>query len=103
MNESRASKLQEWALRKPKGRAEAWYLKHPGVIYDAEFRLLMMAACKAGLQAAIVTRHHTVTHGRLVMKSSSPNTWVMNAGGPHGTPALVDCDNIIYLQGFKAP
>lgn len=92
----------EWAERHPRGKAESWFLRNPHVVHAELLREEMMDQCKPGLHVAVVTPHNNVRIGRLVMRSSFGGTWVMNAGGPHGTPVLVDTTNIIYLQGFKA-
>jgi hypothetical protein len=41
--------------------------------------------------------------GRVVMPSSAPGYWVLNMGGPHGTPKVVHEDNIITRGKTKNP
>ena len=56
---------------------------------------LLSAVC-VGDRVTISDRfgeHHT---GRAVMRG--PAGWVLNMGGPHGTPAIADVQNIVSLR-----
>lgn len=43
---------------------------------------------------------HAERTGRVVMRSEHGG-WVLNMGGPHGTPGLADRDNITAINGRK--
>ena len=47
---------------------------------------------------AIVTPRGEVRQGRVVMKSRHGG-WVLNLGGAHGNPGLVDHRNCVYVGG----
>lgn len=49
----------------------------------------------------IVDRFGVEHKGKAVMRSSIPGTWVLNGGGPHGTPRLADDNNITRVRKAK--
>lgn len=54
---------------------------------------------KPGSTVGIITSHGSKLSGRVVMRG--PAGWVFNAGGPHGTPAIADERNTIYVGGAR--
>jgi len=48
---------------------------------------------RCGDKVTIINRFGQERTGRAVMRSSAGG-WVLNMGGPHGTPALADEENI---------
>lgn len=43
------------------------------------------------------TPHGGFIQGRAVMRNRDYACWVLNAGGPHGTPKIVDADNFVRI------
>ncbi len=56
-------------------------------------------AIRAGDRVTIVDRFGVSRSGRAVMRG--PAGWVLNMGGPHGTPGIADNENITKVR--KAP
>ena len=52
-----------------------------------------------GKTVGIVDRFSKVRTGRVVM--SGPAGWVLNMGGPHGTPGIATPENTVYVSGAK--
>ena len=57
----------------------------------------LVDAIRPGDRVTILTRHGQERTGRAVMRSSTGG-WVLNLGGPHGTPGLADEDNIVKVK-----
>jgi hypothetical protein len=53
-----------------------------------------------GDRVTIVNRFGQKRTGRAVMRG--PHGWVLNMGGPHGTPAIADPRNVIKVVKTKA-
>jgi hypothetical protein len=51
---------------------------------------------RAGDHVTIVNQHGQERTGRAVMRG--PHGWVLNMGGPHGTPAIATDDNITRVK-----
>ena len=51
---------------------------------------------KAGDRVTIVTAHGQRRTGRAVMRG--PAGWVLNMGGPHGTPGIANEKNIVRIK-----
>lgn len=60
------------------------------------------AGIRPGDRVSYVDRFGTIRTGRAVMRSSHGG-WVLNMGGPHGTPAVVDDSNIVKVSPRKNP
>ena len=67
------------------------YFKNPARLVDA---------IRAGDRVTIVNRFGQEHSGRAVMRSSIGG-WVLNMGGPHGTPGLADDSNITRVVQKK--
>jgi len=52
---------------------------------------------RAGMRVTIVDRFGKEHSGRAVMRG--PGGWVLNMGGPHGTPGIADERNIVKVSG----
>lgn len=61
----------------------------------------LVDAIRAGDRVTIVNRFGQERTGRAVMRSSCGG-WVLNMGGPHGTPGIADDNNIVRVQKRKA-
>lgn len=51
---------------------------------------------RAGDRVTIVNRFGQEHTGRAVMRG--PHGWVLNMGGPHGTPAVATEENIVRVR-----
>ena len=51
---------------------------------------------RAGDKVTIVNRFGQQRTGRAVMRG--PAGWVLNMGGPHGTPAIATDENIVRVK-----
>lgn len=56
----------------------------------------MFDAIRAGCRVTIVDRFGKQRTGRAVMRG--PHGWVLNMGGPHGTPAIANDANITMVR-----
>jgi hypothetical protein len=54
---------------------------------------------RPGDRVTIVNRFGQKHIGRAVMKG--PAGWVLNMGGPHGTPAIASEENIVKIVPYK--
>ena len=61
--------------------------KPDGDLYDA---------IRNGDTVTIETRHGNLLKGRAVMLG--PGGWVLNLGGPHGTPGIANRDNVVAVR-----
>lgn len=50
---------------------------------------------KPGSQVTMRTEHGSELTGRAMMKG--PAGWVLDLGGPHGTPGIVDQENFVRI------
>ena len=57
----------------------------------------MFALARPGKQAGIVTPHGNVLCGRVVMRF--PTHAVLNLGGAHGRPGVMDERNCVFVAG----
>jgi hypothetical protein len=55
---------------------------------------------KNGDRVTIRTPHGQERTGRAVMRG--PYGWVLNMGGPHGTPGIATDENIVKVKGAPA-
>jgi hypothetical protein len=60
----------------------------------------LLARVEVGSRVTILTPHGQRRSGRAVMRSSAGG-WVLNMGGKHGTPGLVDERNIVSVSGGR--
>ena len=67
----------------------------PGAFHRQVIFLQIKPRCRV----AIVTPHGSVLVGRVVMRG--PAGWVLNLGGPHGTPGIADERNTVWCTGAK--
>lgn len=51
---------------------------------------------KNGDRVTIVNRFGQERTGRAVMRG--PYGWVLNLGGPHGTPAIASAENVVKVR-----
>ncbi len=51
---------------------------------------------KPGAKVTIVTPHGNRITGSAVMRG--PAGWVLNTGGPHGTPKIANDDNVVKVS-----
>ena len=58
----------------------------------------LIDSIKHGDRVTIVNRFGQERTGFAVMRSSHGG-WVLNMGGPHGTPGLADDSNVVRVQG----
>ncbi len=60
-----------------------------------------MAQIRPGDKVSILTPQGQVRSGRAVMRG--PYGWVLNMGGPHGTPAVATDENIyrVHAKGER--
>lgn len=63
------------------------------------FREAMYNAIRPRDTVGIVTPHGNILCGKVVM--SGPAGWVINTGGPHGTPEIAGPENTVYVSGTK--
>lgn len=63
----------------------------------AYHREVLFGSIKPGVQVAIVTPHGNLLQGRPVMRG--PAGWVLNLGGPHGTPGIASEENVVWVSG----
>lgn len=54
---------------------------------------------KVGARVTIRTPHGQERTGRVVMLGS--HGWVLNLGGPHGTPGVANENNIVAVNGKR--
>lgn len=54
-----------------------------------------------GDKVTIIDRFGVKHTGKAVMRSSFPDSWVLNMGGAHGTPALASSKNIVKVVKAK--
>lgn len=59
-------------------------------------RELLYNKIRPGSRVTIVTPHGSKLTGRAVMRG--PAGWVLNLGGPHGTPGIADDENTIAVR-----
>ena len=57
----------------------------------------LLDAIRPGQRVTIVNRFGQEKTGKAVMRG--PAGWVLNMGGPHGTPGIATLDNIIKVHG----
>ncbi len=62
--------------------------------------MTLMQAIRPGDRVTIVDRFGQQHTGRAVMRSSVGG-WVLNMGGPHGTPGLADESNTVKVKQRK--
>lgn len=92
IKEVRKSQHARW-LEKNKHK----FGSHDGL--PGEFhRKVLFDQIKPQSRVAIVTSHGSILSGRVVMRSCLGG-WVLNLGGPHGTPGLADSRNVVFVQG----
>lgn len=60
-------------------------------------RECLYLAIKVGSQVVIRTRHGNLLQGRAVMRG--PAGWVLNMGGPYGTPGIACEENTVWVTG----
>lgn len=60
----------------------------------------LLQSVKVGDRVTIVNRFGQQHHGRAVMPSAHGG-WVLNMGGKHGTPGIVDETNIVDVRHAK--
>ena len=53
---------------------------------------------RPGDRVTILTPQGQRTTGRAVMRNQQHGCWVLNMGGPHGTPGIADDENIVYVK-----
>jgi hypothetical protein len=88
--------------------SERWLAKHRAEFAShdglpGEFhREVLFNQIKPQAMVAIVDRRGQVRQGRVVMHSSHGG-WVLNMGGAHGTPGLVDARNCVFVAGAHLP
>jgi hypothetical protein len=56
---------------------------------------------KPGDRVTIKTPHGSEISGRAVMFNTKFQCWVLNLGGPHGTPGLADARNTVKVKPGK--
>jgi hypothetical protein len=66
----------------------------------AQERTNLMEHIRFGDRVTIVNRFGQMHTGRAVMRG--PHGWVLNMGGPHGTPAIANESNICAVKARKA-
>lgn len=54
---------------------------------------------RVGDRVTITNRFGQARTGRAVMRG--PHGWVLNMGGPHGTPAIASEENIVRIEPRK--
>ena len=54
---------------------------------------------KPGARVTIKNRFNQQRTGRAVMFNREFQSWVLNMGGHHGTPAIADETNIVKING----
>lgn len=59
------------------------------------------ASIGPGDRVTIINRFGQEHSGKAVMKG--PAGWVLNMGGPHGTPAIADERNVVKVKKAKKP
>jgi hypothetical protein len=59
----------------------------------------ILDAIRAGDRVTITNRFGQERTGRAVMRG--PAGWVLNMGGPHGTPAIASDENIVKVKPRK--
>ncbi len=59
-------------------------------------KLNLLDAIRAGDRVTIANRFGQNRTGRAVMRG--PAGWVLNMGGPHGTPAIAELENIVAVK-----
>lgn len=57
----------------------------------------MFTLARPGKTAGIITPHGSVLCGRVVMKFATHA--VLNLGGAHGTPGVMDASNCVFVAG----
>lgn len=77
--------------RKRTGEAPKRKKRNPGFV----------DAIRPGDRVSIINRFGQVSTGKAVMRSSSGG-WVLNMGGPHGTPGLANDQNIVRVVKPKS-
>ena len=53
---------------------------------------------EAGDRVTIVNRFGVERTGRAVMRNRQYDSWVLNMGGPHGTPGIATNDNVTKVN-----
>jgi len=53
---------------------------------------------RAGDRVTILSPHGSRLSGRATMRNRQSGCWVLNLGGPHGTPGIADDDNIVAIN-----
>lgn len=91
-------------------RIKAWLQKHRNQLASADglpgeyMRESFFHAIKIGDTVGIVTPHGSVLGGRATIRGrqhGQTTHWVLNGGGPHGTPLIADARNTIFVPGVK--
>jgi hypothetical protein len=57
----------------------------------------MIDSVCSGDRVTIITPHGSCLTGRAVMRVADGAGWVLNLGGPHGTPGLAYANNTIKV------
>lgn len=68
--------------------------------YDVELNEGLVDTIKAGDRVTIVNRFGQERSGKAVMRG--PAGWVLNMGGPHGTPGIASDENIVKVNSRGA-
>lgn len=61
------------------------------------YREVLYGSIRVGTRVAIQTPHGGLLEGRAVMRG--PAGWVLNLGGPHGTPGIATESNVVWVTG----
>jgi hypothetical protein len=59
----------------------------------------VLESIRPGDRVTIITPHGNQLVGRAVMRG--PAGWVMNGGGPYGTPYIASETNIVHIRRIK--
>ncbi len=62
---------------------------------------IILDTIRPGDRVTIRSRFGGPRTGRAVMRG--PTGWVLNMGGPHGTPAVATPENIVKVKATKNP
>jgi hypothetical protein len=62
---------------------------------------MITSEIRPGDRVTIVNRFGQESTGRAVMFNKQYGTWVLNMGGPHGTPAIASEENIVKVRKAK--
>lgn len=89
---TKGSRLDMWLQKNGYSRTRL-----PGLFQ----REVLFNQIKIGSQVGIETPHGQLLTGRATIWNQNQQIWVLNLGGPHGTPGIAGPENTIYVSGAR--